>query len=233
VEEGLGIGAPVCLYEDGARFSVSALTYVTDSVVHPSVVKVYNMNALEVKRFRHIIVEPKSYAKHFLGILEKAYRGVPSLHIGAGMMLNLVSLAGLRNEYVETSSKGQIRITYEPSSRGIAIKVNLESLMTEGLIALGIGNEQGGNRFTEYSDSLGERLEGGQIEPWRPVLAEWAILRSPESGVCFTLHRPDGWQIIRGREVVGDRISWSGLNLQHNGIPTSTLEYNVETNGDA
>ena len=149
-------------------------------------------------------------------------------------MLDVVSMMGLRNEYVESCSKGQIHVTYAPSKGGLRINVDFENLVTEGLQALIIGNEQGGRLFTEYSDSSGGKLEGRQIEPWRSTSAEWATLRSPEFGVGFTLSRPDGWRIVRGREVVENRISWSGLNLVYDGIPTSkALEYRIETLGDA
>jgi hypothetical protein len=150
------------------------------------------------------------------------------------MMLEAVSSLGLRNEYVESCTKGQIQVTYTPSKIGLAICVDFQSLVTDGLKAVSIGNEQGGGLFTEYNDSSGERLHGEQIESWRPVSAEWAALRSPDLGIGFRLRRPDGWRIVRGREVVENRLSWSGLNLVYDGIPISkALEYQVETFGDA
>jgi len=233
VEEGLGMGAPICVYRDGARFSMSAATSVNDSKTHPSVVKVYDMNAIELKRFRSGIVRPGSCGKHFLRILEKMYRGVRGLHVGATMMLNVVSMMGLKNDYVKSCSRGQIHVTHTPNRGGLRINVNFECLVTEGLEALVIGNEQGGRVFTHYSDSFGRRLEGRQIEPWRPTSVEWAILRSPEFGPGFRLRRPGGWWIVRGREVVENRLSWSGLNLMHVGNPKSRrLEYCIETLGD-
>jgi hypothetical protein len=234
VEEGLGIGAPICLYRDGARFSLNATTFVNVSKTHPSIVKVYSMNAIESKRFRRGIVRPGSCAKLFLRILEKAYRGIRHLHVGATIMLDLISMMGLTNEYAECCSKGEVHVTYAPSKGGLQINVDFGHLATEGLKALIIGNEQGGGLFTEYSDSSGDRLEGRQIEPWRPTSAEWATLSSPEFSVGFRLRRPDGWRIVRGREVVKNRISWSGLNLVYYGIPTlKALEYRVESLGDA
>jgi len=232
VEEGLGMGAPVCLYPDGARFSLSAATFVNESETSPSVVKIYSMNAIESKRFRNGFMRPRSCAKCFLRILEKAYRGARSLHVGAATMLGAVSMMGLRNEYVESCSKGQIQVTYAARKRDIRINVNFESLVTQGLRTLILENEQGGTLFTEYSDSSGGKLRGRKIEPWRATSAEWATLRSQQCGAGFRLHRPDGWRIVRGREVVKNRISWSGLNLVHDGIRIpKTVEYHIETFG--
>jgi hypothetical protein len=228
-EEGLGIGAPVTLYEDGARFSLSAATFMGSSNAVPSITKIYDMNAIESKRFRGTTIGRKSWTERFLRVLEKGYRGIRSLHVGATIMLNLVSKMGLRNEYVESWSKGQISISYEQRHGGLQIAVNFENLAVEGLRALVIGNEQGGRLFTEYSDSSGLKLKGKQIEPWRPTSAEWATLTSPELGVSFKLCRPAGWRIVRGREVVQNRVSWSGLNLVSDGVPRSkTLRYHIE-----
>ena len=233
-EEGIGIGAPVCIYGDGAHFSTNAVTLVDDSKSVPSVIKIYDMNAIESKRFRGTVIKRQSYAERFLRILENAYRRIRALHVGAAMMLDVVSMMGLRNEYVESCTKGQIAVTYECSDSDLQISVNFEGLITEGLQGLVIGNEQGGRLFTQYRDSLGARLEGKQIEPWRRTSTEWATLSSPESGVGFKLRRPAGWWIVRGREVVENRISWTGLNLMCDGIPASkTLGYRIEPFGDA
>lgn len=232
-EEGLGLGFPVCLYEDGARFAFNAVTFVDDSKAVPSVTKIYDMNAIESKKFRGAVIRRDSYSGHLLRTLEKAYRDVRRLHVGAAMMLNAVSMFGLRNEYVECRSKGRISVTYERNEEALRIRVSFEHLVPEHLQALMVGNEQGGTLFTEYCDPF-VRLEGKEVEPWRPTLAEWATLSCPEYDVGFKLRRPDGWRIIRGREVVADRVSWSGLNLMCDGVPVSkTLSYTIEPFGDA
>ncbi len=222
-EEGLGIGAPICIYRDGARFSLNAATFVDNTKSVLSVTKIYNMDAIESKRFRGTTIRRGSYASLFLRILEKVYRKMLSLHVLATMMLDIVSIMGLRNEYVGARSKGEIYVSYEQSEDGLQIIVNFQRLVTEGLRALIIGNEQGGTLFTEYHDSFGEKLEAGQIEPWAPTSAKWATLSSPSLGVGFRLGRPYGWRIIRGREVIEHRISWSGLNLMYDGVPPSKV----------
>ena len=232
-EEGLGLGFPVCLYEDGACFSSNAVTFVDDSKAVPSVTKIYDMNAIELKKFRGAVIRRDSYSQRLLRYLEKTYRGVRRFHVGATVMLDVVSMLGLRNEYVECGSKGQISVTYERTDEALRISVSFERLVPEHLQALIVGNEQGGTLFTEYSDPF-VRLEGKEIEPWRPTSVEWATLSCPEYDVGFKLRRPDGWRIIRGREVVENRISWSGLNLMCDGVPFSkTLCYNIEPLGDA
>jgi len=232
-EEGLGLGFPVCLYEGGACFSLDAVTFADDSNANPSVTKIYDMNAIQSKRFRGAVVRRGSYSERLLRTLEKAYRGVRRLHAGATMMLDVVSMLGLRNEYEGCGSKGHVAVTYERNGEALRVTANFENLMPEHLHGLIVGNEQGGTLFTEYSDPF-VRLKGREIEPWRSTSVEWATLSCPEYNVGFRLRRPDGWRIIRGREVVESRISWSGLNLMCSEVPASkTMCYDIELVGGA
>jgi len=232
IEEGLGFGVPVCRYRDGTRFSLRADTYVDDSRGFLSVRKVYDMNGIVVKRLRGFQIRRGSYLGRFLSLLERAYRRVRRLQAGAVLMLGLFSVIGIRNEYQESISKGQIAVTYQLDSGGLQVKATLDSLVTDSVESFVFGNEQGGRLFTEYSDSCGVKLKGSQIEPWRPTPAEWATLTCPEAGLGFKVHKPQGWRIVRGREVIEQRISWSGLDLVSNKIPTRA-EYRVEILGDA
>jgi len=231
VEEALGIGVPVCRYQDGTRFSLSADTFLEDSDENPRLVKTYDMNGIASKRFRGMPITRGSPTARFLKTLEKGYRGLRRLRIEAAMMLNTLSLLGMRNDYLESRSKGQITVTYRRSSRGLEIEASLHELSCEGLQSIVFANEQGGMLFNEYEDSTGTKLHDTQIEAWRTIRAEWASLHSRALGVGFRIDRPSGWLIVRGREVVRDRISWSGLDLFCEELP-QTLEYSVEIVGE-
>ena len=231
VEEALGIGVPVCRYQDGTRFSLSADTFVGDS--DDNLVKIYDMNGIASKRFRGVPIRRGSPIGRLLKNLEKGYLGLRGLGIEAAMMLNTLSLLGMRNDYQESRSKGQVAVTYRRSSAGLKIEASLRELSCEGLRSIVFANEQGGRVFNEYEDSAGTRLHDTQIEAWRTIRAEWASLHSGAFGVGFRLYRPNGWTIARGREIVRDRISWSGLDLFCEKLPRS-LEYSVEiVGGDA
>jgi hypothetical protein len=233
-EEGVGIGAPVCLYRDGAHFSADAVTFLNPSKNRPSAVKIYDMNAVEAKTFRGNTIKRASFIRRFLRILERAYRESRGPRFGQEIMLKLVSFVGLRNEYSRSTSKGQVSVTYEPRERELRVTVDFEGLARDGLQAIMIGNEQGGRVFTEYGDSSGQRRDGRQIEAWKLASANWASLWSPKDNVGFKLKmESEGWRIVRGREVVENRISWSGLNLISERLPlSSTLTYRVEFLGD-
>ncbi len=230
VEEGIGIGVPVCRYRDGTRFSLHAETLVDDSKTNPTLVKIYDMNGLASKTFRGATIERGSGLARLLKVLEKGYRGLYRFTSEASITLDVLSMLGMRSEYLAARSKGRISVSYRRSARGIEIKAALDELSRDGLWSITFANEVGGTLFNEYEDSTGVKLHAEQIEPWRTTQAEWASLRSRESGVGFKLRRPSGWLIVRGREVVRDRISWSGLDLLCEGTPQA-LEYLVEIHG--
>jgi hypothetical protein len=231
VEEGLGIGVPVCRYQDGTRFPMSADTFLEDSE-NPKLVKIYDMNGIASKRFRGMPIRRGSSLARILKALEKGYRGLRRLRTEATMMLDIISMLGMRNEYLESRSKGQVAVTYRLSSRGLEIEAALGELSKEGLHSIVFANEQGGRLFSEYEDSTGKRLHDTQIEAWRTVGAEWASLHSRAFNVGFRLNRPSRWLMARGREVVRDRFSWSGLDLFCGELP-QTLEYSVEIVGES
>ena len=231
-EEGLGLGFPVCLYQGRACFALNATTLVDDSNAFPSVTKIFDMNAIELKRFRGTAIESDSYSEHAIRALESAYRTMGRLHV-ARIMLDVASKLGLSNEYMGCPSKGQVSVSYERKGGALRITVGFDSLVLNHLQAIVIGNEQGGTLFNRYSDPF-VRLEGKEIEPWRLTSVEWAALGCPVYGVGFKLRRVDDWQIIRGREVVENRVSWSGLNLMRDGVPESKrFSYDIELVGDS
>ncbi len=232
VEEGLGIGVPVCRYKDGTHFSLTAETFFNDSESGPSIVKIYDMDGVASKRFRGIPIRRGRYLAGILKVLEKGYRGFRRFGITSTPMLDLLSLLGMTNEYRETLSKGRIEVAYRLIGRDLQIKTNLSGLTREGLQRIVFANESSGRLFGKYTDSTGTKLQDRQIEPWRKTRAEWASLYSRKLGVGFSLRRPSGWLIVRGREVVRERISWSGLDLLSNGIPEAS-EYSVQIFGEA
>lgn len=231
VEEGLGIGVPVCRYQDGTRFSLSADTFVDDSDQNPTLVKIYDMNGIASKTFRRSPIRRGRPLARLLNILEKGYRAFRRLRAEANKMLDILSLLGMRSEYLESPSKGRVAVTYREFGRSLQIEADLDELSREGLQSVVFANEQGGTSFREYEDSNGTELHDRQIEPWQITEAEWANLKSRAFGVGFKLNRPSRWLMVRGREIVKDRISWSGLDLLSREFPHA-LKYSVEIVGD-
>jgi hypothetical protein len=227
VEEGLGLGIPICRYRDGTRFSLNATTCINDSEANPTIIKVYDMNGKAAKMFRGVSIRRETRLSHFIRSLERVYQNFHRLRRVKNLTLDVVSLVGLTSEYMTAYSRGQIAVTYRLTGNGLLVQADFTNLSQDGLQAVIFGNEQGGRIFDSYSDSDGTRLKGREIEPWKKTAAKCASLNSARFGVRFGLSRTQGWEIVMGREVIRNRISWCGLNLLRIGAPDS-LEYNVE-----
>jgi hypothetical protein len=230
VEEGLGIGLPVCRYADGTRFALDADTLVDDSARAPTVIKVFDMNGIAARRFRGSLIRRGSYRARLFKLMEGGYRRLHRFGIEATPILNVFGALGMRNEYLESPSKGRITVKYGITGKALRINASLEGLSSEELEGVVFANEEGGSIFREYADSTGIRLHEKQIEPWQKTEAEWASLHSGKHDIGFRISRPSGWLVVRGREVAGDRISWSGLDLLSSTAPR-TLEYLAEVVG--
>ena len=64
-------------------------------------------------------------------------------------------MLGMRNEYLMSSSKGRIAVSYRKTRTGLEIKASLDELSCQGLQSIVFANEQGGILFNEYEDSTG------------------------------------------------------------------------------
>jgi len=71
VGEGLGIGVPVCRYQDGTRFSMSAEAFIDNSADHPKRVESYDINGIAAKRFRGMPIRREGSLAHVLHLLEQ------------------------------------------------------------------------------------------------------------------------------------------------------------------
>jgi hypothetical protein len=72
-------------------------------------------------------------------------------------------------------------------------------------------NEQGGRAFDTYQDTGGLFLQGRAIGCWDEISADEAMFLSPVRRVAFRLSPISGSKLFRGRELVGNRLAWSGF----------------------
>jgi hypothetical protein len=72
-------------------------------------------------------------------------------------------------------------------------------------------NEQGAHYFDSYHRDDGFSQHGAEIGCWDEVTAERAEFISDAEKLSFSLHQVEGAKLFRGRELVGDRLAWSGF----------------------
>ena len=118
------------------------------------------------------------------------------------------------------------RTTYVPA--GVAVSVPVTSRVDRGrgtvqvavdlaglpawVTEAALMNEQGARAFDRYEEA-GAALCGDAIGAWDEVGAPGARFVCSSHDVVFSLAPADGATLRRGRELVGDRLSWAGFGL--------------------
>lgn len=74
-----------------------------------------------------------------------------------------------------------------------------------------IMNEQGAHHFDQYQDTSGNYQTGDEIGCWDVVQASEASFIDREHQLSFSLPQVRGARLYRGRELVGNRLAWSGF----------------------
>jgi hypothetical protein len=110
-------------------------------------------------------------------------------------------------------------------SGSITVQVDTSDLPVERITEVIIMNEQGAHHFNQYKDSNGSFLMDNEIDCWGEVKAEKASFVSRERQIAFTLSQAPGGELFRGRELVGNRLAWSGFGYS---FPPGTKLFNYE-----
>jgi hypothetical protein len=115
--------------------------------------------------------------------------------------------------YERVESRGAVAVTYvvHGGQGRVDVSVDLTGLRSPGITEVVVMNEQGARCFDRYVDADGAAQQGRRIGTWQPVTADWAAFVGAGENVSFTLQRVPDAQLFRGRELLGDRVAWSGF----------------------
>jgi hypothetical protein len=107
----------------------------------------------------------------------------------------------------------QVSLTYSIDAQTGRITVELEGLDFEklGITEVIVMNEQGARFFDHYQDSDGNSLSSNEIGCWDQVKAAEASFINQKDQISFSLPQVDGAKLYRGRELIGNRLAWSGF----------------------
>jgi hypothetical protein len=224
-EEGVGFGVPILKRSNlESVFPGSCYASFPDhDRRHVSVL--YDMNLVERLSPRGSPLLKGRIANSFKEVAALLHRSYPPVRRALTGLSNVLRKSfGIKTVFERGKSAGIVAMQYafDPESCAVEIAMDASGLRREGLAEIVIMNEQGASFFTEYADSDGHSLHAAEIGSWSPVGAEEAFFRDPRSGVRFCLRRPRGARLYRGRELVGDRLAWSGFGYI---LPPGTLEF--------
>jgi len=106
-----------------------------------------------------------------------------------------------------------VTLTYTIDAAAGNIKVELIGTdFSPGTISeIIVMNEQGARHFDQYQDSDGLSQLRNEIGCWDPVLAAEASFIDIRHQVSFSLTQVNGARLYRGRELVDNRLAWSGF----------------------
>jgi hypothetical protein len=142
--------------------------------------------------------------------LASQYRSHPELRkgilYGAELSRRVMSM---KDAFVEVPTVGSVKTVYSIVDDSVRVSQDLRG-MPEGH-ELVIMNEQGANHFDSYKDSGQLSLEKDAIGSWDEVFSDGASFIDSKNGLYFALTRVEGARMMRGRELLSDRLAWAGL----------------------
>ena len=211
IEEGMGFGAPVVLYQDRAFFSSSADISVRREGNEMILTKSFTIDAISRKRFGKDFYLNDSLYRFFQKRFHNIYTRNKDLAAVLTRFIELMKTFGVSTEFQKVSPKGIITVKYAILPRLIEVEIVLSGLDKRGCSQVLILNEQGASFFRKYSDTDGVTLIDGQIGAWEPTEAKEVSLSNLEETTGFSLRNNGGTRLFRGREKVRGRYSWVGF----------------------
>jgi hypothetical protein len=211
-EEGVGFGVPILKFGEMAVFPGSGQFESMKRTDRTQIMISYNLNIVEMIAIRGNNIQNRIIhsVKESLSRLHREYDFSRKL-LAAGSNVLRQSL-GIITGFEEIPSVGVACMKYIITSDGmIHIRADLSRIKKEGCTEIMIMNEQGANYFDTYSDSNGTILLGNSIGSWQETSCNENSFIHAENGLAFTLTKIDGSKMFYGRELVKNRLSWSGI----------------------
>jgi len=213
-EEGIGFAVPVLRFGHETIFPGNACIS-NEKEGDLLVVKIdYDMNLVErmvVNNSKRIKSEAFYKIKECFSTLHREYSPLRGILVSSSNLLR--RNCGIKTSFEKIDSAGIVNVvnTVDIKKGMIHIGVNLSNVKKEGCTQVNIMNEMGANHFDSYHDSNGLFLKGNTIGTWDEIFADEASFTDSHDNIAFTLKQVESARMFRGRELVEDRLAWSGL----------------------
>lgn len=211
VEEGIGFGAPVVVYDDRPYFSTSAEVIVQPRGNRNVIVKSFLMDTVSRKRVGKNFYVNDSLYKFFHERFHTVYVNNKKLNPAFNWLMALRRILRIETEFIKVEPRGRaiVQFTFHPDS--IDIEVSLRQLDTRSCREILILNEQGASFFKKYQDSNRQTLIDEEVGAMEKVDAESASFATMNDKAQFTLMNDKTTEFFRGREKTRGRFSWAGF----------------------
>ncbi len=230
-EEGIGIGVPLLKYRRDFYFPGTATTSEEGEIISQRVWKKFDLNLID-RHQKRASSGPETFSWVYQRLYNRVYKttmGRRLIELSSRVAGNTgVNLKDHSPAFYRVESKGTIPVYYEfkNEKREIIVSMNFEDVDRNGLQEIFVSNELGGVLFDRYIDDTGIHLERDEISGWDRIEGRKATFYSPVANLFLEVSIPEELHAYRGREIIDDIISWSGVILS---IPpnSKSLEYLV------
>jgi hypothetical protein len=208
-EEGVGFGMPVLKLGAESIFPGSWEMSVERCDGRTLVKAEYTMNLVARMSKGDNVIKNHVFCLA-CNLFSKIHRDQPKLRESLSNLSGILRQSmGLKDAFCEISSPGSVSAAYLIA--GSKVYVFLKFPQINGCTEKIVLNELGANWFDTYTDSEGCVLKGNEIGSWDEIFADEATFLDPADELSFALKAVSGARMFRGRELVPDRLAWSGL----------------------
>ena len=227
IEEGVGFGAPVALYEDRPYFSRTAECFLQTEEDGTVLVKKFLLDAVSRKRIGSAFYVNDGFYKFFHELYHATYVNHKRLTPAFNRLMELRRIFRVTTEFVKVKPRGKVTVRYMCRPNSLQVEVSLSAMEKDRCKEILILNEQGASFFRRYSDTDRVTLVDVQIGAMETVKAEKASLTNMNGTISFSLRNIEGTVFFRGREKTRGRFSWAGLGYMLK--PSfNDFKYNIE-----
>lgn len=211
-EEGVGFGVPVLKFRQKTIFPGNGCITIRKEEDRTIVNIDYYLNLAEMIYVKGRRIESGSFYK-IAGSLSGLHREYPFsrklLRWGSIVMRRAFAI---ETRFEETARAGSVRVEYNICTDGIIhVSADLSAVKKERCTEVMIMNEQGADYFDTCCDSEGTLLTGNEIGSWSETSSNEVSFIDPHNNIAFTLSRVMESRMFFGRELLANRLAWSGL----------------------
>jgi len=211
-EEGIGFGVPVLKFGQKTIFPGNGCIMIRIEEDRTFVNIDYDLNLAEMIYIKGRRIESGIFYK-IAGYFSRLHRKYPF----SRKLLTRCSIAmrrafAIETRFEETAPAGLVKVEYNICTDGIIhIRADLSTVKKERCTEVMIMNEQGAEYFDTCCDSEGTHLIRNEIGSWSETFSNEVSFIDPHNNIAFTLSRVRGSRMFFGRELLKNRLAWSGL----------------------
>ncbi len=212
-EEAVGFGVPIIKRGLQAIFPGEIELYVGGGIDQYKFTARYTLNLVEkIAQAAGTINNP--FVINTKNILAGMMRQFPASRRHLTLFSSLIRRQlGWQTSYEAADFCAHVTMDYtiNPTAGKLEVEIADKDFTPEQVSEIIIMSEQGAHYFDRYRGDDGAVQQGEEIGCWDEVSGEKVQFISSTQNLSFSLRQVKGAKLYRGRELIGDRLAWSGF----------------------